>query len=41
MTTGSFAPRYGATVPDAKIDDINKKHEVAGASVPEEILIGA
>ena len=41
VTTGSFAPRYGATVPDASIDNINKKHEVAGASAAEEILIGA
>ena len=44
VTTGSFAPRYGATVPDASIDDINKKHEVASAAAAApapEISIGA
>ena len=41
VTTGSFAPRYGATVPDASIDDINKKHEVAGAASEPELNIGA
>jgi hypothetical protein len=35
VTTGSFAPRYGATVPDANIDPINKKQIVP------EIAIGS
>lgn len=36
VTTGSFAPRYGATVSDDSINDINKKWKVGGG-----ITIGA
>ena len=35
VTMGSFAPRYGTTVPDSMVDAINKTQEVP------EILIGA